>query len=319
MQDNIRRTLAPYLGVGNFEISVATQLNTDKTSTNETIFNPDQRVERSVRSVRESENAQNRNSQRPTSAQENLPDQRTRSDGNDQSSNESSKKEDLTNYEISQKTVQTVSDGYAIRRLSVAVLVNRSRLTALAGPDDKASLDKQIAEIEELVGSAAGFSKERGDTIKVAAVGFVNDGQPMEPVPPLSLTDVMMKQSGTLINAATILVVAGLLIWFGLRPALRAILATPETAQSEVAALAGPEGAPALAADGTMALAAPGAALPGSGEAAKLPSPGVAGLLEELEDKMARSPQKRLEQLIDIDEEQVAAVLKRWLMREEAA
>ena len=42
-------------------------------------------------------------------------------------------------------------------------------------------------------------------------------------------------------------------------------------------------------------------------------------LLEELEDKMARSPQKRLEQLIDIDEEQVAAVLKRWLMREEAA
>ncbi|AWI87329.1 flagellar M-ring protein FliF [Methylobacterium sp. DM1] len=326
MQDNIRRTLAPYLGVGNFEVSVATQLNTDKTSTNETIFNPDQRVERSVRSVRESENAQNRNSQRPTSAQENLPDQRTRSDGNDQSSNESSKKEDLTNYEISQKTVQTVSDGYAIRRLSVAVLVNRSRLTALAGPDDKAALEKQIAEIEELVGSAAGFSKERGDTIKVAAVGFVNDGQPLEPVPPLSLTDVMMKQSGTLINAATILVVAGLLIWFGLRPALRAILATPETAAIEASALAGPEGAPALAggiaADGTMALAAPGAALPGTGgpaEAAKLPAPGVAGLLEELEDKMARSPQKRLEQLIDIDEEQVAAVLKRWLMREEPA
>ena len=113
-------------------------------------------------------NAQNRNSQRPTSAQENLPDQRTRSDGNDQSSNESSKKEDLTNYEISQKTVQTVSDGYAIRRLSVAVLVNRSRLTALAGPEDKAALEKQIAEIEELVGSAAGFSKERGDTILVS-------------------------------------------------------------------------------------------------------------------------------------------------------
>jgi flagellar M-ring protein FliF len=41
--------------------------------------------------------------------------------------------------------------------------------------------------------------------------------------------------------------------------------------------------------------------------------------MEELEDKMARSPQKRLEQLIDIDEEQVAAVLKRWLMREEPA
>ena len=201
-----------------------------------------------------------------------------------------------------------------------------SRLTALAGPDDKAGLDKQISEIEELVGSAAGFSKERGDTIKVAAVGFVNDGQPLEPVPPLSLTDVMMKQSGTLINAATILVVAGLLIWFGLRPALRAILATPDTAGIEATALAGPESAPALAgslaAEGPLALSASAAALPGAaapGEPAKLPAPGVAGLLEELEDKMARSPQKRLEQLIDIDEEQVAAVLKRWLMREEPA
>ncbi|WP_066921997.1 flagellar basal-body MS-ring/collar protein FliF, partial [Methylobacterium sp. CCH5-D2] len=265
VQDNIRRTLTPYLGTGNFEVSVATQLNTDKTSTNETIYNPDQRVERSTRSVRESENAQNRKSDRPTSAQQNLPDQRTRSDGNDTSSNETSKKEDLTNYEISQKTIQTVSDGYAIRHLSVAVLVNRSRLAAQGGPDGKGegkgpSVEAQIAEIEQLVASAAGFSKERGDTVKVAAVGFINDGQSLEPVPPLSATDVLLRQSGTLINAATILVVAALLIWFGLRPALRAILATPEAAQTEMAAIEGAAN-PALAAAGAgeAALAPPGA------------------------------------------------------------
>lgn len=326
VQDNIRRTLTPYLGTGNFEISVAARLNTDKTSTNETIYNPDQRVERSTRSVRESENAQNRKSDRPTSAQQNLPDQRTRSDGNDTSSNETSKKEDLTNYEISQKTIQTVSDGYALRHLSVAVLVNRSRLAALAGPDGKgdkekgASVEAQIAEIEQLVASAAGFSKERGDTVKVAAVGFINDGQALEPVPPLSVTDVMLRQSGTLINAATILVVAALLIWFGLRPALRAILATPETAQSEVAALEA-AGNPALAAAGTAALsgAAPGeAALAGPGaEAPALAAPAMASLIEDMAQTMERSPQKRLEQMIDLDEEQVAAILKRWLVREE--
>ena len=43
-------------GVGNFEVSVAARLNTDKTVQNETIFNPDQRVERSTRAVRETEN-----------------------------------------------------------------------------------------------------------------------------------------------------------------------------------------------------------------------------------------------------------------------
>ncbi|GJD87508.1 Flagellar M-ring protein [Methylobacterium hispanicum] len=322
VQDNIRRTLTPYLGTGNFEVSVATQLNTDKTSTNETIYNPDQRVERSTRSVRESENAQNRKSDRPTSAQQNLPDQRTRSDGNDTSSNETSKKEDLTNYEISQKTIQTVSDGYAIRHLSVAVLVNRSRLAAQGGPDGKGegkgpSVEAQIAEIEQLVASAAGFSKERGDTVKVAAVGFINDGQSLEPVPPLSATDVLLRQSGTLINAATILVVAALLIWFGLRPALRAILATPEAAQTEMAAIEGAAN-PALAAAGAgeAALAPPGA------DPTALAPPAMANLIEDMAQtmaaKMEHSPQKRLEQMIDLDEEQVAQILKRWLMREEA-
>jgi flagellar M-ring protein FliF len=317
VQDNIRRTLTPYLGTGNFEVSVATQLNTDKTSTNETIYNPDQRVERSTRSVRESENAQNRKSERPTTAQQNLPDQRVRSDGNDTSSNETSKKEDLTNYEISQKTIQTVSDGYAIRHLSVAVLVNRSRLAAQGGPDGKGpSVETQIAEIEQLVASAAGFSKERGDKVKVAAVGFINDGQALEPVPPLSATDVLLRQSGTLINAATILVVAALLIWFGLRPALRAILATPEAAQTEMAAIEGAANPALAAASAEAALAAPGA------DPAALGAPAMANLIEDMAQtmaaKMENSPQKRLEQMIDLDEEQVAQILKRWLMREEA-
>ncbi|MBY0259671.1 flagellar basal-body MS-ring/collar protein FliF, partial [Methylobacterium sp.] len=250
VQDNIRRTLTPYLGVGNFEVSVAARLNTDKTVQNETIFNPDQRVERSTRAVRETETSQNRNAaQRPTAAQTNLPDQRARSDGNDSASNETQKREDLTNYEISSKTIQTVSDGYNIRQISVAVLVNRARLASLAGPEaGKAGIDAQVAEIEQLVGSAAGFNKERGDNVKVAAVGFVNDGQPLEPVAPLSLTEVLMRQSATLINAGTILLVAGLLIWFGLRPAMRAILEIPAAQQEEARALAAAAEAQALAA-----------------------------------------------------------------------
>ncbi|KQO69560.1 flagellar M-ring protein FliF [Methylobacterium sp. Leaf469] len=324
VQDNIRRTLTPYLGVGNFEVSVAARLNTDKTVKNETIFNPDQRVERSTRAVRETENAQNRNAAKTTSAAQNLPDARTRSDGNDSSSNETQKREDLTNYEISSQTIQTVSDGYAIRQISVAVLVNRARLASLAGPDaTKAQIDAQVAEIEQLVGSAAGFNKERGDNVKVAAVGFVNDGQPLEAVPPLGIMDVLMRQSATLINAGTILLVAGLLIWFGLRPAMRAILEIPAAQQEEVLALA----AATAAANGNAALAdgtAPGLALGnsavGAGDVPSLAAPagGVAGMIEDLADKLARSPQKRLEQMIETDEAQAAEILKRWLLREAA-
>ena len=325
VQDNIRRTLTPYLGVGNFEVSVAARLNTDKTVQNETIFNPDQRVERSTRAVRETENSQNRNAaQRPTTTQQNLPDQRARSDGGDTASNETQKREDLTNYEISSKTIQTVSDGYNIKQISVAVLVNRARLTALAGPDaSKAAIDAQVAEIEQLVGSAAGFNKERGDNVKVAAVGFVNDGQPLEPVAPLSLTDVLMRQSATLINAGTILLVAGLLIWFGLRPAMRAILEIPAAQQEEARALAAAAEAQALAAAApNAALAGPNAALGADPDAVpSLAAPGqspVASMIEDLTEKLKRSPQKRLEQMIEADEAQAAEILKRWLLREAA-
>ncbi|MCJ2036251.1 flagellar basal-body MS-ring/collar protein FliF [Methylobacterium sp. J-068] len=325
VQDNIRRTLTPYLGVGNFEVSVAARLNTDKTVQNETIFNPDQRVERSTRAVRETENSQNRNAaQRPTSAQGNLPEQRARSDGNDSASNETQKREDLTNYEISSKTIQTVSDGYNIKQISVAVLVNRARLAALAGPDaSKAAIDAQVAEIEQLVGSAAGFNKDRGDNVKVAAVGFVNDGQPLEPVAPLSLTDVLMRQSATLINAGTILLVAGLLIWFGLRPAMRAILEIPAAQQEEARALAAAAEAQALAASApNAALAAPAASgqvVGANGDVPSLAAPNpVASMIEDLTEKLNRSPQKRLEQMIETDEAQAAEILKRWLLREAA-
>ncbi|MEL6065048.1 MULTISPECIES: flagellar basal-body MS-ring/collar protein FliF [unclassified Methylobacterium] len=319
IQDNIRRTLTPYLGPNNFEVSVVARLNTDKTKTDETIYNPDQKVERSVRTVKESESSQNRAPQKPTTAQQNVPGQNVQASGNESSNSESQRREELSNFEVSTKTVQTVSDGYSVKNLSVAVLVNRTRLESLAGAakdgakdaakdSAKIELEPQITEIEQLVASASGFNKARGDQIKVAAVSFVNDGQPLTPVPALSFTEVLMRQSGTLINAATILIVGCLLIWFGLRPAVNAILARSPEMGTELA-LATPDEEAALA-----ALQAEQAALASVAAAAEQPN-----LIEDLTDQMARSPIRRLEQLVELDEEQVANILKQWLTREEAA
>jgi flagellar M-ring protein FliF len=311
IQDNVRRTLAPYLGIGNFEISVAARLNTDKTNTTETIFDPESKVERSIRTVKETEVSQNRNSQRPTTVQQNLPEERVRAEGGDSSSEDNQRREELTNYEISSKTVQTVSDGYAIKNLSVAVLVNRGRLAALTnGNESQAEIDARIAEIEQLVSSAAGFDRSRGDQIKVAAVGFIDDARMLEPTPPLSLAEIFMRQSGNLINAATILIVASLLIWFGLRPAVTAILARPEPEVAYETAVT-----PAIeeAVASTDAMIA-GITPPHLEAAAVTPN-----LIEDLTDKMHRTPQKKLEQMIEFDEEQAASILKQWLMQSEAA
>ena len=302
IQTNVRRTLAPYLSLRNFQISVAVRLNTDKKETTETTYDPDSKVERSVRTDKETQSSQNTSSQQPTTVGQNVPQPNPSQGAGKQTSEESNKKEDLTNYEISSKTMSTVSNGFAIEHLSVAVLVNRPGLVATLG--DKAApeqVDKQIAEIEQLVSSAAGLRKDRGDVIKVAAVDFIDSGKELEPVPPISLTEALMRQFGSIVSALAMLGVAVLVVWVGLRPATRALIEIREPPAAEGAlALAGAGASPALDALGEPAMI---------GQAPREDQ----ALLEDWTPRRSRAPQKRLEQLIELDEAQAAAILKQWI------
>ncbi len=302
IQTNVRRTLAPYLSLRNFQISVAVRLNTDKKETTETTYDPDSKVERSVRTDKETQSSQNTSSQQPTTVGQNVPQPNPSQGAGKQTSEESNKKEDLTNYEISSKTMSTVSNGFAIEHLSVAVLVNRPGLVATLG--DKAApeqVDKQIAEIEQLVSSAAGLRKDRGDVIKVAAVDFIDSGKELEPVPPISLTEALMRQFGSIVSALALLGVAVLVVWVGLRPATRALIEMREPPAAEGAlALAGAGASPALDALGEPAMI---------GQAPREDQ----ALLEDWTPRRSRAPQKRLEQLIELDEAQAAAILKQWI------
>lgn len=311
LEANIRRTLTPYLGLNNFEVSVTAQLDTDKTTTNETVFDPGSKVERSVRVVRENATSQNRANAAPTTVQQNIPQQAPQNQGGAGDSNEeNTRREELTNYEVSSKTVQTTRDAYSLDHLSIAVLVNKSKLLTSAGTEGgSVPIDDQLKDIDQLVRSATGFNEKRGDQLKVSAVAFADGGHAMEPIPPLSVTEMLLRQSGTLINAATILAVAALLIWFGLRPAVKAILTRPasEEVGSELALLgAGGEGGEALALEALAGLGGPD-------------GPENINLIEDLTSKMNRTPQKRLEQIVEFDEEQAAQILKQWLRQEARA
>ncbi|WP_158815830.1 flagellar basal-body MS-ring/collar protein FliF [Methylocapsa sp. S129] len=315
IQDSVRKTLAPYLSLRNFQISVAARLNTDKKQVNETTYDPESRVERSVRTVKENSNSQNTTPSTATGVERNLPQAKPTANDAKQSTDETKKNEELTNYEVSSKTVSTVSSGFVVEGLSVAVLVNRSGITASLG--DKATpeaVDKQVKEIEQLVSSAAGLRKDRGDTIKVSVVDFVDSGRELEPVEGPSLTEQLMRQSGSLVSAGTVLLVAVLLIWLGLRPATRALLATPKpAAEAPIAFL--PDGRPAM---GEFASIVDN--FPKSGAASLLPEPAEGDdMLRNILARKNKNPQKQLEQLVDYDEGQAAAILKQWIRQGENA
>ncbi|OYX74465.1 MAG: flagellar M-ring protein FliF [Rhizobiales bacterium 32-66-11] len=313
-EEKIRRTLTPYLGLGNFEISVSSRLNTDQITTHETIYDPASKSERSIRTVKESGQSQNRTKQPNTSVQQNVPAAQTANDASADSNENNTHKEEITNFEISSRTVQTVHEGYSLQSLSIAVLLNKDRLTAPASQGaDAVPVEQQLYEIEQLVGSAAGFDKERGDKMKVSAVSFADGGHALEPIPPLPWTELLLRQAGTLINALTILIVAGLLIWFGLRPAVRAILARPEIeadgedAAAIEAAMLAPPSVPAVAGPAGVP-----AEVKAEGEGDAIGATTV-NLIEDLTSRMNRSPQKRLEQIVEFDEVQAAAILRQWL------
>ena len=303
--DNVRKTLTPYLGLPNFQISVAARLNTDKKQTNETIFNPDSRVERSVRVVKQNQLSQNSSNSSPATVQRNLPQENPSTNDGKQSNEENRKQEELTNYELSSKTISTVSGGYGIDNLSVAVLVNRASLLAsLGGNPAPEAVERRMSELQQLVASAAGTRSERGDIIKVVAVDFIDSGHDLEPQPSPTVGDLLLRQTGTVVNAATILVVTLLLIWFGLRPATKAILSMPGREAGAVAELA--------------ALENLGDTDSSDGERRQLPNWAPAGetnLIEDLTNNPRHSPQKRLEQIVEFDENKATAVLKQWLHR----
>ncbi|KZD25534.1 flagellar basal-body MS-ring/collar protein FliF [Tardiphaga robiniae] len=304
IQENVSRALTPYLGLDNFEVSVATQLSTDKKQTNETVYDPDSRVQRSVRAVREKETSQSLDRQQPTTVQQNLPDQQVNATGAKNQNDEKQRREDITNYEVSSKTVTTTSDGFVVNKMFLAVLVNRPRLIASLGDKvSDAAIEAKVAEISQIAATAAGIDRPRGDQIQVSAVEFMEGARDLAPVPSITFTEVMMRQAGSLVSAITILAVAGMLIWFGLRPAINTILASAKTDettqfQAETNAL--------LSGGSTMAAAA----LSG-GEAPP-------NLIQDVSSSMQNTPQKRLEQIIQLDEKQAAAILKQWIRQEEA-
>jgi len=302
VRGKIMQTLAPYLNVRNFQVSVAARLNADKKQTAETTFDPASRIERSVHVSKEKQSSQNSAGQQAASVQANLP--KTPADSESKASrDDDTKRDETTNYEISSKSVTVTSVGFTVDSLHVAVLLNRSALMASLGPNPPAdALGKQVAEIEQIVASAAGVKKERGDVVKVSVVDFVDSSKELDAVPGPSIVDLLLRQSGAFVNSLTVIVVAALGILFGVRPAVRALLAAPDPAA------AGEAGGASRALPAPAQIAEPAAAL-----IEKKTDEEPDAFLEELEAQKSKSPQQLLQRLVDYDEERAVAILARWI------
>jgi flagellar M-ring protein FliF len=139
-----------------------------------------------------------------------------------------------------------------------------------------------------------------------------------DPVPAVGWQEMLGRQLGSFVNAGALILITALLVWFGVRPAMRAILEAPAP-EAAPAALAAAGGQDQVAIDPVMAAMLGGR--PGAAPTSRRQSSGAGdpSLIDDLTEKLDRAPQKRLEQMVDFDEEQAAAILKQWLREAEPA
>ena len=295
--ENIRKTLTPMLGLGNFEASVSARLNLDKRETNETAFDPESKVERSTRTLKETSSSQNSNTKWNVSVEQNIPNEQGGSKPQDQSRKSSERKEETNNFELSSKTTTTISDGYRIENIAVAVVVNRKPLLASFGDSKPTAIDEQIKSIEKLVTSAAGLQPARGDKATVVAVDFAGGAELDPAATPPTLLDRIVGQTGDTLIAAAIVLSTIIFVSLGMRPAMRLIVesrkpALEATQRTEEPKLVQVSGEPALESDSAL-IAQPTLAGP---VAPKRPS-----------------SIKQVEKAIDENEDLAAEVLRQWI------
>jgi flagellar M-ring protein FliF len=316
IQDSVRRTLAPYLGIDNFEVSAIARLNFDKHQTNETNYDPESKVERSTRTVKDSESSQDSGT-KSVSVQQNIPNEKT--GGNEQTKRAQDRKEETTNYEISSKSASTTSDGYRIENISVAVVVNKTRLAEVLGKAaEGAELERQIAQIEKLAQSAAGIDAKRGDKVSVAAVNFVPSAVGSEERS--DWTALLMSIAGTGIKSLTILLVAAIVVMAGFRPAMQMLVSqSGGSAIGSGGSMAALEGPPISSLDSGVEpldmpeMASPllDGANPFGGDMGSMG--GMGGMDFGGGRSLVLGPVEKLNAIIARDEAQATAILKHWV------
>ncbi len=228
IEDLVGRTV----GYGNVRATVSADLNFDRISTNEELYDPESQIARSLQTIEEN-NTERNIDEKNVSVENNLP-----AVGNDlffdqAPSLESNRLEETTNYEISKTTRSMIRETGEVKRLSVAVLVDGKYIENAEGVEEyQARTDQELDQIAALVRSAIGYDTERGDSLEVVNMQFAEIETADTPYD----NTLFGFNKDKLIDAAEIITVAIMLILVILlviQPMVGRLLATEEKKSPE--------------------------------------------------------------------------------------
>jgi len=313
MSRMIEQLLDKIVGFGKVRAEVNAEMDFDMITTSEEVYDPEGQVVQSTQSVEQASSSQESDGATPVSVATNLPDADLSAPGSSATlNNKENRTEEIVNYSNSRKSISHTREAGSITRLSVAVLLDGTYMEDENG--DMVYQPRNEAEMElmaTLVRSAIGFSADRGDSVDVINMQFVDLTGEVEE----ELELFFGLDKNDLLRMAEILVlsiVAILVILLVVRPLVsRAFEALP-------AAMA--EGR--MLADQTTAAAAAALTAPSAGAPAPSDAPGIEEQYDELididrvEGRVKASSVKKIGEIVKKHPEEALSIIRSWMYQE---
>lgn len=299
LRERVLRLVEARVGVGNAFVEVSIDTVTETRSIRERRIDPDSRVAVSTDVEERSDSSTDKPG--TVTVASNLPDGDAA--GGEGSKAATSATRERVNYEMSETETEIRQTPGAIRRLTVAVLVNGVPETAADGSVTMAPRPaEELEALRELVAATVGFDAHRGDVISLKSMDLPSVDLPgtMAGVSWLDRVDLDLM---TLIQIAALMLVTLGLGLFVVRP----ILTGPPAPGRIDRALPPAADLPVLTgeiADDDQA-----------GFAARAARPGAAGLPAAATG--AASPVERLRSMIGERQEETVEILRSWLEESE--
>lgn len=302
------------VGYGRVRATVTADLNFDRISTNEELYDPASQVVRSTQSTQEN-NTERAPPSGDVSVKNNLPGIAGDLLVDAKPALESNKSEETTNYEISKTVRNIVREVGEVKKLSVAVLVDGTYAAPESGDKDKEKSGEKVYKprsqeeldrISALVRSAIGYDEKRGDSLEVTNLQFAD----IEADDVALLKDTLFGfEKSDLLDAAEIITVAIMIILvvlLVLQPMVGRLLSAESDLDEKLEAdiLAAGQVNPALAGP------KPDEFTPPEAEEESLID------MTQVEGKVKASSVKKVEDIVDNYPTEAVAVIRSWMTAE---
>ena len=304
----IEELLERTTGFGKVRAEVTVEMDFDRISTKEETYDPDGQVVRSTQSVEQTASNKEAEGESPVSVGTNLPDPAIQSGDTASSTSNEARTEETVNFEISKTVKNHVRESGAIKRMSVAVLVDGVRTLDDNGVlQYKARPDAEMKLLATLVRGAIGFNADRGDTVEVINMEFA-DFVPLDDATDLSFLGLTKTDIFKFVEMLVMVIIALLVILLVVRPLISRAMEGIPSAQETGEQLLTDETAdrPALASPGETGVLAPSGMIDEE-DAEELID------IDRIEGRVKASMITKVGEIIDNHPEEALSIVRGWM------